>query len=109
MTETTLTPEERSIYQWQMDLEGFGESWQRRLKAASLLVSQVVGMCCIAAAETVKWIDCTGSRLAGVLLTMDLASMKIRLRSDCPVCSCFGAAFPNVAVSFASISPLPAK
>lgn len=85
--------------------------WKRRFPVLGA-VSGTVG--CLAAAEVVKWITGTGALLAGVLLTMDLASMefrrmKIRRRSDCPVCSCFGAAVPDGAESLSSISPLPAK
>ena len=39
-----LTDEERAIYEWQMLLPGFGETAQRRLKAASVLVSRVGGV-----------------------------------------------------------------
>ncbi|MGB8168272.1 MAG: HesA/MoeB/ThiF family protein [Chthoniobacteraceae bacterium] len=39
-----LTPEERSTYEWQMWLPGFGEEGQRKLKAASVLVSRVGGL-----------------------------------------------------------------
>jgi molybdopterin/thiamine biosynthesis adenylyltransferase len=39
-----LTPEERAIYEWQMWLPGFGEEGQRRLKAASVLISRVGGL-----------------------------------------------------------------
>jgi len=85
--------------------------WKRRFPVLGA-VSGTVG--CLAAAEVVKWITGTGSLLAGVLLTMDLASMefrrlKIRRRRDCQVCSGAGPAVPDGAESFASISPLPAK
>lgn len=39
-----LTPEERAIYEWQMWVPGFGEEGQRRLKAASVLISRVGGL-----------------------------------------------------------------
>jgi molybdopterin/thiamine biosynthesis adenylyltransferase len=39
-----LTAEERAIYEWQMWLSGFGEEGQRRLKAASVLISRVGGL-----------------------------------------------------------------
>jgi molybdopterin/thiamine biosynthesis adenylyltransferase len=39
-----LTAEERSIYEWQMWLPDFGEKGQRKLKAASVLVSRVGGL-----------------------------------------------------------------
>lgn len=40
----SLTNEERAIYEWQMWLPGFGEEGQRKLKAASVLVSRVGGL-----------------------------------------------------------------
>lgn len=39
-----LTPEERAIWQWQMETGGFGEAGQRRLKGATVLVSRVGGV-----------------------------------------------------------------
>jgi molybdopterin/thiamine biosynthesis adenylyltransferase len=39
-----LTPEERSVYEWQMWVPGVGEEGQRRLKAASVLVTRVGGL-----------------------------------------------------------------
>jgi len=39
-----LTPEERAIYEWQMWLPGFGETAQRKLKNASVLISRVGGV-----------------------------------------------------------------
>jgi molybdopterin/thiamine biosynthesis adenylyltransferase len=39
-----LTAEERAIYEWQMWLPGFGEAAQRKLKAATVLVSRVGGL-----------------------------------------------------------------
>ncbi len=39
-----LSPQERSIYEWQMWLPGFGEAAQQRLKDASVLVSRVGGV-----------------------------------------------------------------
>ncbi|HEY6170017.1 MAG TPA: HesA/MoeB/ThiF family protein [Verrucomicrobiae bacterium] len=39
-----LTAEERAIYEWQMWVPGFGEEGQRKLKAASVLVSRVGGL-----------------------------------------------------------------
>ena len=39
-----LTPEERAVYEWQMWTPGVGEAGQRRLKAASVLVSRVGGL-----------------------------------------------------------------
>lgn len=44
MSSPSLTPEELAVYQWQMDLAGFGESGQRRLKAASVFISRVGGV-----------------------------------------------------------------
>jgi molybdopterin/thiamine biosynthesis adenylyltransferase len=39
-----LTDAERSLYEWQLDVPGFGEAGQERLKAASVLVSRVGGV-----------------------------------------------------------------
>lgn len=39
-----LTDEERATYDWQMTVPGVGEDGQRRLKAASVLVSRVGGV-----------------------------------------------------------------
>jgi len=39
-----LTDVERSIYEWQMWVPGVGEEGQRRLKAASVLISRVGGL-----------------------------------------------------------------
>jgi molybdopterin/thiamine biosynthesis adenylyltransferase len=41
---TALTDEERVIYQWQLWVDGFGESGQLRLKNASVLVSRCGGV-----------------------------------------------------------------
>lgn len=40
----SLTDEERATYEWQMWLPGFGETAQRRLKAASVFISRVGGV-----------------------------------------------------------------
>ncbi|MEI7733000.1 MAG: HesA/MoeB/ThiF family protein [Verrucomicrobiota bacterium] len=39
-----LTPEESAIYEWQMWVDGFGETGQRKLKAASVLISRCGGV-----------------------------------------------------------------
>lgn len=39
-----LTAEERAIYEWQMWVPGMGEEGQRRLKAATVLISRVGGL-----------------------------------------------------------------
>src|SRR5437762_10630724 len=39
-----LTPEESAVYEWQMWIPGFGETAQRKLKAASVLISRVGGL-----------------------------------------------------------------
>lgn len=44
-----LSPEERATYEWQMSTEGFGEEGQRRLKAATVLISRVGGVGGVAA------------------------------------------------------------
>ncbi|HAV63861.1 MAG TPA: MoeZ/MoeB, partial [Verrucomicrobiales bacterium] len=40
----TLTDDERAVYDWQFGVEGFGEEGQRRLKAATVLISRVGGL-----------------------------------------------------------------
>jgi molybdopterin/thiamine biosynthesis adenylyltransferase len=44
VSNTELSPEERAIYEWQMWVPGFGEEGQRKLKAASVLISRVGGL-----------------------------------------------------------------
>lgn len=39
-----LTNEEKAIYEWQMWIDGFGESGQRKLKASTALVSRCGGL-----------------------------------------------------------------
>src|SRR5450432_2156016 len=39
-----LTAEERAVYEWQMWVPGFGDEGQRKLKAASVLISRVGGL-----------------------------------------------------------------
>lgn len=39
-----LTDEEKTIYQWQMTVPGFGESGQKKLKAARALISRCGGL-----------------------------------------------------------------
>src|SRR5204863_1206366 len=39
-----LTPDERAVYEWQMWVPGMSEEGQRRLKAASVLISRVGGL-----------------------------------------------------------------
>jgi molybdopterin/thiamine biosynthesis adenylyltransferase len=51
MSRQSLTDEEREIWSWQLDVEGFGETGQERLKAASVLVSRVGGLGSAAAYE----------------------------------------------------------
>jgi len=46
-----LTPEERETYEWQMWVPGVGEEGQRKLKAASVLVTRVGGLGGLAAYE----------------------------------------------------------
>jgi molybdopterin/thiamine biosynthesis adenylyltransferase len=46
-----LTPEERATYDWQMAVPGVGEAGQRKLKAASVLVSRTGGLGGVAAYE----------------------------------------------------------
>ncbi|MFM7058737.1 MAG: HesA/MoeB/ThiF family protein [Planctomycetota bacterium] len=51
MSRQPLTEEEREIWSWQLDVEGFGESGQERLRAATVLVSRVGGVGSAAAYE----------------------------------------------------------
>ncbi|MEX1223200.1 MAG: ThiF family adenylyltransferase, partial [Pirellulales bacterium] len=46
-----LTPEERATYEWQMWVPEFGESGQRKLKQAAVLVSRVGGLGSVVAYE----------------------------------------------------------
>ncbi|MEY3460313.1 MAG: Molybdopterin-synthase adenylyltransferase [Planctomycetota bacterium] len=46
-----LTDEERQIWSWQLDVAGFGEAGQEKLKAATVLVSRVGGVGSAAAYE----------------------------------------------------------
>lgn len=39
-----LTPEEREVYSWQLDVPGFSEERQRRLKQSTVLISRVGGL-----------------------------------------------------------------
>ncbi len=39
-----LTPEERATYEWQLDVPGFGEAGQEKLKAATVLVTRIGGV-----------------------------------------------------------------
>src|SRR5690606_37204912 len=39
-----LSDEERSVYEWQIWVDGFGEAGQEKLKAASVLVSRCGGL-----------------------------------------------------------------
>ncbi|NQT92995.1 MAG: HesA/MoeB/ThiF family protein, partial [Lentisphaerae bacterium] len=48
---TTLTPEERAVYEWQLDVPGFGEGGQEHLKGATALVSRVGGLGSVVAYE----------------------------------------------------------
>jgi molybdopterin/thiamine biosynthesis adenylyltransferase len=48
---TPLTPAERSLYEWQLWVRGFGEEGQQRLKAASVLISRCGGVGGAAASE----------------------------------------------------------
>lgn len=47
----SLTQEERSIYQWQLWVPGFGEKGQQRLKNSSVLVSRCGGLGSVVAYE----------------------------------------------------------
>lgn len=42
--QTTLTDEERAIYEWQLDVAGFGEAGQLRLRNATVLVTRAGGV-----------------------------------------------------------------
>lgn len=46
-----LTDKERAVYEWQLDVPGFGESGQEKLKNASVLVSRCGGLGSVVAYE----------------------------------------------------------
>lgn len=46
-----LTDEDRAIYEWQLDVPGFGEKGQEKLKGASVLISRVGGLGSVVAYE----------------------------------------------------------
>jgi molybdopterin-synthase adenylyltransferase len=46
-----LTDAERQIYSWQLDVRGFGEAGQRKLRNARVLISRVGGLGSVAACE----------------------------------------------------------
>lgn len=46
-----LTEEERNTYEWQLDVAGFGESGQRKLKNSTVLISRVGGLGSVVAYE----------------------------------------------------------
>jgi molybdopterin/thiamine biosynthesis adenylyltransferase len=39
-----LSNDERAVYEWQLDIPGFGEAGQEKLKAATVLISRVGGL-----------------------------------------------------------------
>jgi len=39
-----LSAEERSVYEWQLSVAGFGEEGQKSLKAATVLITRVGGV-----------------------------------------------------------------
>lgn len=47
----SLTDEERAVYDWQLPVDGFGDEGQRRLKAASVLISRCGGVGGVVALE----------------------------------------------------------
>jgi len=47
----SMTEDEREIWSWQLDVEGFGDAGQQRLKAATVLISRVGGVGSAAAYE----------------------------------------------------------
>ena len=46
-----LTEKERAVYEWQLDVPGFGELGQEKLKNASVLVSRCGGLGSVVAYE----------------------------------------------------------
>jgi molybdopterin/thiamine biosynthesis adenylyltransferase len=42
--QTTLTPEERAVYEWQLWVDGFGSAGQQKLKQTTALISRVGGL-----------------------------------------------------------------
>jgi molybdopterin/thiamine biosynthesis adenylyltransferase len=51
MPERVLTAEERAVYEWQLDVPGFGERGQLDLKETTVLVSRVGGLGSVVAYE----------------------------------------------------------
>lgn len=51
ITSTPITPEERAVYAWQLDVPDFGDAGQARLKGATVLVSRVGGLGSVVAYE----------------------------------------------------------
>ncbi|MFM7038241.1 MAG: HesA/MoeB/ThiF family protein [Planctomycetaceae bacterium] len=47
----SMTDDEREIWSWQLDVEGFGDAGQQRLKSATVLISRVGGVGSAAAYE----------------------------------------------------------
>ena len=43
-TRRPLSAEERSVYEWQLNVEGYGEEGQKSLKSASVLISRIGGV-----------------------------------------------------------------
>ncbi len=48
---TPVTDTERAVYEWQLDVPGFGEAGQQKLKDASVLISRVGGLGSVVAYE----------------------------------------------------------
>ncbi len=51
VAQCSLTEEDRAVYAWQLDVPGFGEEGQTKLKSASVLVSRVGGLGSVVAYE----------------------------------------------------------
>ncbi|MBO0697558.1 MAG: hypothetical protein J2P46_04125 [Zavarzinella sp.] len=74
----TLSDEERAIYEWQTWVPGVGADGQRKLKGASVLVSGVAAVGCLAATEAIKLITGIDEPLADRLLKFDLRDVRFR-------------------------------
>src|SRR4051794_9990404 len=79
-----LTPEERAVYEWQMWLPEIGELGQRKLKAASVLISRVGGLgglvaYQLAAAGVGRLVLATGGNLKASDLNRQLLQRADRL------------------------------
>ncbi|MHC1764444.1 MAG: ThiF family adenylyltransferase [Verrucomicrobiia bacterium] len=84
VSEVRLTETEREIYSWQLPVPGFGEQGQRRLKAASVLISRCGGLggvvaCELAAAGVGRLILAHGGNIKASDLNRQLLMTRDRI------------------------------